>query len=96
MADYELRAGGVKHKPTGAFIPADRRNRHWRRYLAWLDVLGNTPDPPPPAPPGPPPLPPDPRVVQARTDLAAALTINDVKAVLPLIFDVLDDLNRRP
>lgn len=46
MADYELRTGGVYHRPTMTFIPENPRLRLWQKYLSWLAVP-NTPDPDP-------------------------------------------------
>lgn len=46
MVDYELRSGGVFHRPTRSFIPDDVRLEAWQTYLAWLAVP-NTPDPDP-------------------------------------------------
>ena len=47
MAKYALvEGGGVKDTEEGLDIPAELRNRHYRRYLKWLGE-GNTPDPVP-------------------------------------------------
>lgn len=44
MARYRLRSNGVKDTESGALIPNDLENRHWKEYQAWL-AEGNTPDP---------------------------------------------------
>jgi hypothetical protein len=49
MAKYKLLSvgsptTGVLDTETGATIPNNSENRHWKRYLAWVD-LGNTSDP---------------------------------------------------
>jgi hypothetical protein len=54
MADYALRTGSVIREADGVTIPADDRNRDWRKYLAWFES-GGIPDPEvvtsPPSPP---------------------------------------------
>jgi len=47
MAEYKLlgdSSEGVKHIPTGMYIPNNVRNRHWKAYQKWLEA-GNTPEP---------------------------------------------------
>ena len=44
MAKYKLSGDGVQDTETGAFIPVDADNRHWRMYQDWL-AAGNSPDP---------------------------------------------------
>jgi len=47
MAKYELvEGGGVRDTEEGLEIPAELRNRHYKRYLKWLGE-GNDPDPVP-------------------------------------------------
>jgi hypothetical protein len=56
MAKYKLTESGVLDTETGAHIPNNEGNRHWREYQEWL-AEGNTPDPADPPPPEPPPQP---------------------------------------
>jgi hypothetical protein len=45
MARYKLlEGGGVQDTVDGGSIPPTEENRHWRKYLRWLDE-GNMPDP---------------------------------------------------
>ena len=55
MAKYKLSDHGVRDTETGACIPNAIENRHWRKYLRWVEA-GNIADAPDPvqAPQGPP------------------------------------------
>lgn len=48
MIKYLLKEGGIKNRETGASIPLDESNRHYREYLEWCE--GNTPIPIQPSP----------------------------------------------
>lgn len=41
---YRLASGGVRRLADEAFIPADVRNRDWRKYQEWLGA-GGVPNP---------------------------------------------------
>lgn len=68
MAKYKLNGNGVNDTETGACIPPDEGNRHWREYQEWL-AEGNSPDPEDvPAPPSKKDL-----LAASRTELVDSL-----------------------
>ena len=44
MVRYKLIENGVLNQDTGASIPFDEANRHYKKYLDWLEE-GNIPEP---------------------------------------------------
>ena len=80
MADYRLRDGGGVLYLGRIAIPPDPLNREWRKYQGWL-AAGNTADPalPPPTRPTTP-------EETALAAVAAARTIDDLKAALSAYF----------
>lgn len=73
---YKLADGGAIRLADRAFIPGVGGNRDWREYQKWL-AAGNVPLPADP----PPPIEADPDA-ELATAIAAATTLEELKAAL--------------